>query len=132
METPSIKPFRDNRAADTWTLLRECVQRITDQGTPLETVVANLLAEKNIHPPSQQADLNSLLTDRQLTVLDYICRGFTSMETANLMDISYYTVTTHLKQIYRKLNVSNRAEAIFEARQLGVGLDSPTFALAAS
>ena len=60
------------------------------------------------------------LTDRQQTVLDYICRGFTAKEVAELLDISYFTVTTHLKEIYRKLDVNNRAEAIFEARQLGL------------
>ena len=89
------------------------------KGTPLSTLIARLtfLAQDSNQGDSQ---LTEQLTERQLMVLDCICRGFTSKEVADLLDISYFTVTTHLKDIYRKLNVNNRAEAIFEARQLGL------------
>jgi hypothetical protein len=44
-------------------------------------------------------------------VLTYLSKGFTIKEIANLMGIKWFTVNDHIKSIYRKLNVSSRAEA---------------------
>lgn len=63
------------------------------------------------------------LTERQREVLRLVARGYTNEEIAELLEISYHTVTAHVKNIYRKLSVGSRSQAVFEARQLGI-LDS--------
>jgi ATP/maltotriose-dependent transcriptional regulator MalT len=60
------------------------------------------------------------LSARERQVLEYITKGFTTEETAKLMDISWHTVQTFVRRIYAKLEVSSRAEAIYEARVLGL------------
>jgi DNA-binding CsgD family transcriptional regulator len=53
-------------------------------------------------------------------VLDLIARGFSYAEIAALQTISVRTVQTHIKNLYRKLAVHSRSEAVFEATRLGL------------
>lgn len=60
----------------------------------------------------------SPLTKRESDVLTLIASGSSSPEVAIELKISKYTAEDHLKHIYRKLNISSRAEAALEARRL--------------
>ena len=60
------------------------------------------------------------LTERETEVLRYIAKGLTQTDCARLMGISAHTVVGYVKDIYRKLNVSSRAEAALLARDLGL------------
>ena len=60
------------------------------------------------------------LTDRETEVLVLVAKGLTSTEIAGMLGISRYTVADYVKQIYRKLNVSSRAEAALEAMRRGL------------
>ncbi len=60
------------------------------------------------------------LTPRENEVLTYLSKGFTIKEIASLMGIKWFTVNDHIKSIYRKLNVSSRAEAAVLASKHGL------------
>jgi two-component system nitrate/nitrite response regulator NarL len=60
------------------------------------------------------------LTPRESEVLTYLSKGFTIKEIANLMGIKWFTVNDHIKSIYKKLNVSSRAEAAVLASKHGL------------
>ncbi|MBB3192783.1 LuxR C-terminal-related transcriptional regulator [Roseateles terrae] len=60
------------------------------------------------------------LTPRENEVLTYLSKGFTIKEIANLMGIKWFTVNDHIKSIYKKLNVSSRAEAAVLASKQGL------------
>ncbi|MBE2243222.1 MAG: response regulator transcription factor [Burkholderiaceae bacterium] len=60
------------------------------------------------------------LTPRESEVLTYLSKGFTIKEIANLMGIKWFTVNDHIKSIYKKLNVSSRAEAAVLASKQGL------------
>jgi two-component system, NarL family, nitrate/nitrite response regulator NarL len=60
------------------------------------------------------------LTPRESEVLTYLSKGFTIKEIASLMNIKWFTVNDHIKAIYRKLNVSSRAEAAVMASRHGL------------
>ena len=60
------------------------------------------------------------LTPRESEVLTYLSKGFTIKEIANLMGIKWFTVNDHIKSIYKKLNVSSRAEAAVLATKHGL------------
>lgn len=68
------------------------------------------------HPPAEQ----DRLTPRESEVLTYLSKGFTIKEIANLMSIKWFTVNDHIKSIYKKLNVSSRAEAAVLASKQGL------------
>ena len=60
------------------------------------------------------------LTDKELLVLAYLPRRLAYEEIADLLMVSVNTVKTHLKHVYRKLDVSTRSDAVEVARRLGL------------
>lgn len=62
----------------------------------------------------------SALTDRELDVLRLISQGRSTKEVAAQLFLSDETIKTHLKNIFRKLGVHDRAEAVAEAFRRGV------------
>lgn len=68
-------------------------------------------------PPAVQR--NDPLTPKERQVLHLVARGFTYEESATQIGVSVSTVRTHVRNIYGKLDVHNKTEAVFEARALG-------------
>lgn len=62
----------------------------------------------------------AILTNRELTVLQELSNGRSTREVAQQMFVSEETVKTHLKQIFKKLNVRDRTEAVAEAFRRGL------------
>jgi len=60
------------------------------------------------------------LTPRETEVLQLVARGYSNNEIGDLLELSFHTVTSHVKHIYRKLSVRSRSEAVFEASQMGI------------
>ncbi|NOU01374.1 MAG: response regulator transcription factor [Gallionella sp.] len=60
------------------------------------------------------------LTSREREVLVQLARGVSISEIGALIGISRHTVSDHVKKIYRKLNISSRAEAALQARNMGL------------
>jgi len=60
------------------------------------------------------------LTARESEVLTYLSKGFTIREISGLLGIRWFTVNDHIKAIYRKLDVSSRAEAAVLAAKQGL------------
>lgn len=58
-------------------------------------------------------------SSRELEVLALVTKGATTNEIALQLGISARTVETHLKRVYQKLGVNNRAAAVAKAVQLG-------------
>jgi DNA-binding CsgD family transcriptional regulator len=72
--------------------------------------------KKETGGPSQQA----LLSPREQEVLGLIARGFSYSEIARLQAVTVHTVQTHIKNLYAKLSVHSKNEAVFEASRLGL------------
>ena len=60
------------------------------------------------------------LTNREIDILIKISKGFTCKEISEIENISYHTVATHVRNIYKKLSVKSRAEALYEAYTMGI------------
>lgn len=60
------------------------------------------------------------LSDRELTVLQELSHGKSTREVAETIHVSEETVKTYLKQIFRKLGVHDRTEAVAEAFRRGL------------
>ena len=101
----------------------QSILEIVRGGSPISPAIArNLLRrfrEQPVPSVSVDAELPGL-TDREQEVLRLLMKGFTFQEIGNLLGISAHTVTTHVKHIYEKLEVRSRAEAVYEALQLGI------------
>jgi DNA-binding NarL/FixJ family response regulator len=67
-----------------------------------------------------EAQHKPLLSSKQIAILNLVARGFKYHEVSQYLDVSVHTVHSQLKVIYKKLEVSSRAEAVFEARLLNL------------
>ncbi|UCF59714.1 MAG: hypothetical protein JSV37_08055 [Anaerolineaceae bacterium] len=67
-----------------------------------------------------QDDLVEPLSNREVEVLTHIAEGDTNQEIAQNLHLSLYTVKSHARNIYSKLGVKNRTEAVAKARLLGI------------
>jgi DNA-binding NarL/FixJ family response regulator len=64
------------------------------------------------------------LTDREHEVLDLIAAGRSNTEIARTLVVAPKTVRNHISNIFAKLRVTDRAQAIVRAREAGLGRDS--------
>ena len=60
------------------------------------------------------------LSDRELEVLNHIAEGRTNPEIAEVLFLSPNTIKTHVSNIYRKLDVERRAQAVARAKELKI------------
>jgi DNA-binding NarL/FixJ family response regulator len=92
-------------------------------GSPMTPIIARqLLARWRADAPVRPlpAPPPEALSRRESQVLDLVARGFTYPEIAGQMGVSLTTVQTHVRNIYGKLGVHSKTEAVYEARQYGL------------
>lgn len=100
--------------------LAELIESIDDFGKKsIRQFARKLLVEfKTINYVTKQNGLIEELSDREFEVLRLLCAGLSNKQIKDELFISTNTVKTHLKNIYAKLSVHSRAEAILKAREL--------------
>lgn len=94
------------------------LQGIAAGQPPLSPIIARKILLS--FQPQKHTDTIMALTPREAEVLTLIAKGMTLTETAALLGISRHTVDGYVKDIYRKLNVSSRAEAALSAQRMGL------------
>lgn len=70
-----------------------------------------------------EADLTSLLTARELQVATLVAQGLPNKKVAKKLHISEWTVATHLRRIFAKLNVDSRAAMVYRCANYIRSLD---------
>lgn len=98
------------------------VSQLTDtvEGVPaLSPSVARRIMEhfRRTGPNTEE----TTLTARERDVLGLVGRGLRNSEVAQALQLSDHTVAGYIKSIYRKLDISSRAEASWHAARLGLG-----------
>ena len=76
--------------------------------------IRNLLCEQKLETRSDHG-LLSLLTDRELEILHSLTEGINYKQISKLLFISESTVKTHINNIFTKLNVNDRTQAVLYA-----------------
>jgi DNA-binding NarL/FixJ family response regulator len=99
----------------------EAIREIRRGGSPISPIIARQLLSQ-IRPDNQTLKLGpvSPLSERELEVLNLLSRGFSYTECGEILHVTTNTIGTHVKNIYRKLEVNSRAEALFEASSMGL------------
>ena len=69
---------------------------------------------------SREEAQTPLLSDREVEVLQLMAKGSANKEIARSLSISDSTVKTHVANIFQKLDVSGRTEAVTHALQIGI------------
>ena len=78
----------------------------------LDAEIAQKLAMQDVTGAQNPVEA---LSEREFEVLNLLSRGFSNAECAEILTVSANTIGTHVKNIYRKLEVNSRAEALYEA-----------------
>jgi len=93
-------------ASITPNLARRLLQRFDQGAAPAAA------AQKSVPEQSSAGGEAERLSQREKEVLRMVASGYTSAEIGNQLQISSLTVNTHIKNIYRKLQVRTRAQAV--------------------
>jgi DNA-binding NarL/FixJ family response regulator len=102
-------------------VLARQLQGIREGRPPLSPSVARrMLSHFREENEAAQTEQQVSLSPREREVLGSLARGISIADIGEVMGISRHTVGDHVKNIYRKLNISSRAEAALSAKNLGL------------
>ena len=105
-------------------LIAEQLKRMSAGEPPLSPSIARRVISHFASQSRQQERPQNIphvvLTERESEVLLRVAKGYTLPEIGVQLGLSRHTIADYVKQIYRKLNVSSRAEAAHEAQRLGL------------
>ena len=115
---------KDSRPAD----VAQIIIDVKHGASPISPMIARKLLERLRRGSSSASSaatglVEVALTPRESEVLELVARGYAYAEIARLQSVSMHTVQTHIKNLYAKLAVHSRSEAVFEASRMGL-LDS--------
>lgn len=94
------------------------IREVAAGGSPMSAKIARMVVQtfntpvavSSVEPPVG-------LTDREKAVLDLVLEGFPYKQIADQLELSVYTVNFHIRNIYGKLQVHSRAEAVAKFRK---------------
>lgn len=101
----------------------QAVLQVVNGGASITPNLARRLLHRLEHSKEtiqHRAVQRDMLSDREKEVLKMVAAGYTSGEIGSQLAISSQTVNTHIKNIYRKLQVRCRAQAVSLAAQRGL------------
>jgi len=107
---------------DNFIEINNAISQMLEGGSPISPSIArHLLSELSLSSASQEpADDQKVLSNREHEILMLVSKGYTSKEIGVMLELSFHTVNAHVKNIYKKLSVSNKTEAIYEATKKGI------------
>jgi DNA-binding NarL/FixJ family response regulator len=89
------------------------IETVQKGGTPIDPMIAQRMTDAYIAEKPESDSYN--LSVREREVIRWITKGLSSSEVAEQLSITYNTVETHIRNIFHKLNVSNRHAMVAKA-----------------
>jgi DNA-binding NarL/FixJ family response regulator len=90
--------------------LIEAIKDLHEGGSPMSSAIARRVVDSFQRPVVTGSNYN--LTARENEILDLLSQGFRNKEIADRLFVSVNTIRTHIYNIYEKLHVQNRVEAL--------------------
>jgi DNA-binding NarL/FixJ family response regulator len=102
--------------------LIEAINDLMAGRSPISSRIARVLVKRLAERKARVPDGENAphMTPREMDILWGIAKGLTSNELAASLGVSRQTVPVHIRNIYKKLQVTNRSEAVFEANRQGI------------
>ena len=92
----------------------EIIERSTDPG--VLQVARDALTTRSAPASAAREQLSA----REIEVLAVLAEGLSKRQAADRLFLSFNTVHSHVRAIYRKLDVNSRADALMRAREAGL------------
>ena len=117
-----MRVFLDGVFLDQGVPMQQLLYKVAEGGI-MSTFARKLLVAfppvtKDMQKPG--ANLFEPLSKREIEVLELLAKGLSNRQIAQQMVISLDTVKTHTGNIYSKVGVNNRTQAVIKAKALGV------------
>jgi DNA-binding NarL/FixJ family response regulator len=96
------------------TKITEAVIDLYNGGSPMSSVIARKVIQTFKPSAGQSTDMEKL-THREREMLELLAKGYRYKEIADQLSISFETVRTHIHNVYEKLHVQSRTEALNKA-----------------
>lgn len=93
--------------------LLESIRELYEGGSPMSDQIARKVVEafRKLGKSSKETDN---LSEREIEILSFLAKGYQDKEIAEKFFLSVQTVRTHLRNIYKKLHVRSRTEAVLK------------------
>lgn len=104
----------------TATHIGESIREVVAGGASLTPQIARNVLDQFLGNRKHASEDRCDLTEREVEVLQMIVEGLTKQEIASRLFLSTHTVDSHLRHIYQKLHVNNRAAAVAAALRQGL------------
>ena len=112
------------RGPEMLELLRAIAPQLKNEpglGEYIDSIIAAFSLPIEPHPaPPNLREIKTLLTERELEVLELLADRLSIQEISARLFISPSTVQQHTHHIYRKLNAANKRQAVARAIELGI------------
>jgi DNA-binding NarL/FixJ family response regulator len=102
------------------TEILEAIADVHRGGSPMSSHIARKVVQ-HVQQFSNSSDETMALSPREYEILGHLAKGYQYKEIADMLSISGLTVRTHLRNIYEKLQVRSRTEAVVKFLGKGGG-----------
>ncbi|HKJ81935.1 MAG TPA: response regulator transcription factor [Ignavibacteriaceae bacterium] len=96
--------------------LLEAIKEIHNGGSPMSDQIARKVVQA-FQQMGKSSKETENISERESEILDYLSKGYYDKEIADKLFLSVKTVRTHLRNIYKKLHVRSRTEAVLKYLQ---------------
>ncbi len=102
--------------------IKDSIEQLINGGSPITPSVAIYLLKRfqGTESLNDKKSSSLSLTNREQDVLKLIARGLNYAEISINLQLSVNTIRVHMKNLFRKLAVTSRSEAVFEAVEKGI------------
>jgi len=87
------------------------IQEVNGGGAPMSSNIARKVIH-SFHQAKPGVSSTETLSPREREILNLLARGYMNKEIADALSIAFQTVHTHVRNIYSKLHVRSRTEAV--------------------
>jgi len=87
------------------------IQEVHEGGAPMSSNIARKVIQ-SFHQTASSESTTETLSPREREILELLAKGYMNKEIADTLSIAFQTVHTHVRNIYGKLHVRSRTEAV--------------------
>ncbi len=118
------KVFNGLKAGASGYILKKSVEKLAESiievyngGSPMSSQIARKVVSS--FQPTKPSAQFEMLSQREKEVLEYLSKGYRYKEIAEKLFLSIETIRTHIRNIYGKLQVNSRTEALNKIYKIG-------------
>lgn len=93
--------------------LLEAIRELHEGGSPMTYQIARKVVQ-TFQQAAKSSKETEILSERETEILSYLAKGYQDKEIAEKFFLSVQTIRTHLRNIYKKLHVRSRTEAVLK------------------